>query len=79
MLRRLTLGGGLVEGLEAWLAIRGRAPGLLFVLLVCRIAGHVRPETTAAYDRRPAEAQRAAIESLSLRAFQKSRRRDLED
>jgi integrase len=42
--------------------------------LVCRIAGHVRPETTAGYDRRPAEAQREAIESLHLRAFTKHRR-----
>lgn len=45
------------------------------LLLVCRIAGHVRPETTAAYDRRPAEAQRKAIESLELRAFLKRARR----
>ena len=43
------------------------------LVLVCRIAGHVRPETTAGYDRRPAEAQRAAIESLSLRAFTRRR------
>lgn len=39
------------------------------LVLVCRIAGHVRPETTAGYDRRPAAAQRDAIESLSLGAF----------
>lgn len=44
------------------------------LVLVCKIAGHVRPETTAAYDRRPAAAQREAIESLSLRAFSRPRR-----
>jgi len=46
------------------------------LVLVCRIAGHVRPETTAGYDRRPAAAQREAIESLSLRALSRHRRSD---
>ncbi|WP_416957720.1 tyrosine-type recombinase/integrase [Nocardioides sp. T5] len=48
------------------------------LVLVCRIAGHVRPETTAGYDRRPADAQREAIESLQLRAFNTRRSRTLE-
>jgi integrase/recombinase XerD len=47
------------------------------LVLVCRIAGHVRPETTAGYDRRPAAAQREAIESLSLRSFTRQRRSTL--
>lgn len=48
------------------------------LVLVYRAAGHVRPETTAGYDRRPAAAQRAAIESLSLRSFVPQRRSRLD-
>lgn len=48
------------------------------LVLVCKAAGHVRPETTAGYDRRPAEAQREAIESLQLRSFTGRRSRKLE-